>query len=44
MNNENEIKLQIRRVVEKWMNTEDPKLAIELEKEYDRLTKKLHSL
>ena len=39
-----EIERQIRRVVEKWMNTEDPKLAKQLETEYDTLTKKLHNL
>ena len=44
MNNENEIKQQIRRVVKKWMNTEDPKQAKKLEEEYDVLTQKLHSL
>lgn len=39
-----EIEHRIRQIVEKWMNTEDPKIANKLEKEYDRLTTILNNL
>ena len=44
MNKKEELEQKQWQVVEKWMNTEDPIIANELEKEYDRLTKKLHNL